>query len=191
MPKLSDTQLVILSAATQRDDGRALPLPETLKVKDAAAKRTLAGLIRKGLLEEIPATPGDIRWREETDGPGLTLAITSMGLAALGIDPSDPGDTSPNKKRRKSVGIKSSKPRCPSFKAGTTSVRPGTKLAIMISLLIRKSGATIVQLTDATGWQAHSVRGAISGTLKKKHGMIISSEAVSGRGRVYRIVNPT
>ena len=51
--------------------------------------------------------------------------------------------------------------------------------------------AAVYVVTDATGWQAHSVRGAISGTLKKKHGMIISSEAVSGRGRVYRIVNPT
>ena len=48
--------------------------------------------------------------------------------------------------------------------------RAGTKQAVLIELLKRKTGATITDLTDATGWQPHSVRGAISGTLKKKLG---------------------
>ena len=65
--------------------------------------------------------------------------------------------------------------------------RPGTKLASLITLLDRKEGATIGDLTRATKWQAHSVRGAISGTLKKKLGLAVISEKVEGRGRVYRI----
>ncbi len=50
-----------------------------------------------------------------------------------------------------------------------------------------KEGASIADLMKATGWQAHSVRGAISGNLKKKLGLGIISEKVEGRGRVYRI----
>ncbi len=40
---------------------------------------------------------------------------------------------------------------------------------------------------EATSWQAHSIRGAISGTLKKKLGLAVTSDVVEGRGRVYRI----
>jgi hypothetical protein len=42
-------------------------------------------------------------------------------------------------------------------------------------------------MQSATGWQAHSVRGAISGALKKKLGLEVTSEKIDGRGRVYRI----
>jgi hypothetical protein len=58
----------------------------------------------------------------------------------------------------------------------------------LLDLLQRKRGATIAEAMKATGWQPHSVRGAISGTLKKKLGLAVTSEAVEGRGRVYRIV---
>ena len=66
--------------------------------------------------------------------------------------------------------------------------RAGTKQATLIDLLKRKTGATIADLVKATGWQPHSVRGAISGTLKKKLGLTVISEKVERRGRVYRIV---
>ena len=68
-----------------------------------------------------------------------------------------------------------------------STIRPGTKLATLISLLDRKEGATIGDLQEATGWQAHSVRGAISGTLKKKLGFDVASQQESTRGRVYRV----
>ncbi len=63
----------------------------------------------------------------------------------------------------------------------------GTKQAILIEMLRRPKGASIEQMTAKTGWQAHSVRGAISGTLKKKLHLTVTSEKVEGRGRVYRI----
>lgn len=68
------------------------------------------------------------------------------------------------------------------------TARPGTKQALLIDLLKRKKGATIDDAVKATGWQPHSVRGAISGTLKKKLGLTIASESIGSRGRVYRIV---
>ncbi len=63
----------------------------------------------------------------------------------------------------------------------------GTKQAILIGLLQRRGGATIAQMTAKTGWQPHSVRGAISGTLKKKLGLAVTSNKVEGRDRVYQI----
>ena len=72
--------------------------------------------------------------------------------------------------------------------AGTPAkARTGTKQATLIDHLQRKEGATLADLVKATGWQAHSVRGAISGALKKKLGLAVISEKVEGRGRVYRI----
>ncbi len=68
------------------------------------------------------------------------------------------------------------------------SARRGTKQAILIEMLKRSKGATIADMAAKTGWQTHSVRGAISGALKKKLGLSVTSETVEGRGRVYRIV---
>lgn len=59
----------------------------------------------------------------------------------------------------------------------------------LIGLLRRPNGATISELSKATGWQAHSVRGAISGVLKKRLGLTIDSEASEKRGRIYRIAS--
>jgi Protein of unknown function (DUF3489) len=66
------------------------------------------------------------------------------------------------------------------------STRENTKLASVIALLRAKDGATLEQMTKATGWQAHSVRGAISGALKKKLGLTVTS-AKSDGVRTYRI----
>lgn len=62
-----------------------------------------------------------------------------------------------------------------------------SKIDIVIALLSRPEGADIEALSQATGWQAHSVRGALSGALKTKRGLAIVSEKTAA-GRVYRIV---
>lgn len=66
-----------------------------------------------------------------------------------------------------------------------TKPHPGGKLGVLAALLQNADGATLAQLTQATGWQAHSVRGALAGALRKKHGLIITSEKVEST-RVYR-----
>ncbi len=68
------------------------------------------------------------------------------------------------------------------------STRRGTKQAILIEMLKRSKGATIADMAAKTGWHAHSDRGAISGALKKKLGLSVTSETVENRGRVYRII---
>ncbi len=65
--------------------------------------------------------------------------------------------------------------------------RGGTKQAILIELLSHPKGVTITDLEKAIGCQAHSIRGAISGGLKRKLGLNVTSEKVEGRARVYRI----
>lgn len=68
----------------------------------------------------------------------------------------------------------------------TSGAGAGSKLSTVITLLRRPNGASIDDVMKATGWQAHSVRGAISGTIKKKQGLAVTSEK-SGEVRVYRI----
>jgi hypothetical protein len=63
---------------------------------------------------------------------------------------------------------------------------PKGKIAILIGLLTQPEGATIAAMMDATGWQAHSVRGAISGSIKKALGIAVISEKTEA-GRTYRI----
>lgn len=62
-----------------------------------------------------------------------------------------------------------------------------TKQQIMIEMLSRPEGATIEELVEATGWLSHTCRGAMSGALKKKLGLTITSEKADQRGRVYRL----
>lgn len=68
-----------------------------------------------------------------------------------------------------------------------THIQPAGKLGVIIRLLQRTKGATINDMIAATGWQAHSVRGAISGPLKKRHGLAITAATDEVRGRVYRL----
>jgi Protein of unknown function (DUF3489) len=64
---------------------------------------------------------------------------------------------------------------------------PKTKLSQLEGMLRRKEGATIAQITAALEWQPHSVRGAISGSLKKKQGLTVTNQTTEDGRRVYRI----
>ena len=67
------------------------------------------------------------------------------------------------------------------------STKPGTKAQTLIGLLKPKRGATINEMMAATGWQAHSVRGFLAGSLKKRHGREAISEKRDGEPRRYRL----
>ena len=68
------------------------------------------------------------------------------------------------------------------------AIRESSKLAKVITMLRQPNGASIEALSKATGWQAHSVRGALSGAIKKKHGLAVTSEKTNGV-RTYRITD--
>ncbi len=63
----------------------------------------------------------------------------------------------------------------------------GTKAAAVLDLLKRSDGTTLAELMEATGWQAHSVRGFLSGTISKKMGLALTSAKVDDGERTYSI----
>jgi hypothetical protein len=88
----------------------------------------------------------------------------------------------------KSTLTKRKPPNKPATKTRAASPTPPTKLATVIELVSRAQGASLAELQAATGWQAHSVRGALAGSLRKK-GHVITSTVEDGVRR-YRIETP-
>ncbi len=82
-------------------------------------------------------------------------------------------------KRKKPANRKSPSPKAPSTKAKT-------KQDQLLALLRRPQGTTIEHAAKSLDWQPHSVRGVISGVLKKRLGLTVSSETTEG-GRIYRV----
>jgi hypothetical protein len=80
MSRLTDTQRIILSAASQRDD-RGVELPAN--VKGEAARKAVDKLIRAGLLEEVRAAGSLPVWRRDDDTGAMALRITKNGLEAI------------------------------------------------------------------------------------------------------------
>jgi hypothetical protein len=160
--QLTDAQRAVLTQAAAVEDGGA----------DAfeGDTRTVASLIRRGLMMRVPTA----------DGPGRVL-VTTAGRALLGGEAPPAPVATP--RRRKAALVPASALTPPA--AGSAPKSPGGKLGTLIALLQRPGGATLDQLSSATGWQAHSVRGAISGALKKQRGIAVTSEKVDGV-RVYR-----
>jgi hypothetical protein len=78
MTKLSDTQLVILTAACSRDDRRVLPLPASLK--GGAANKVVNSLMTKGMVTEVNAERDDLVWRTSEDDRRTTLRVSASPL---------------------------------------------------------------------------------------------------------------
>ena len=183
MTKLSDTQTIILSRAAQNEDRIALPLPESLR--GGAAAKVVGALLAKGFLEEVDADmrKGEPVWRETGDGHGVTLVATDAGLAAIGIEPEDANPAPAGAMEAPTADT----PTEPKAASKTRTPREGTKQVPLIAMLRAPEGATLDEIVAATGWLPHTARGAMSGALKKKLGLTITSEKVEGRGRVYAI----
>jgi len=176
MTNLTETQSIILAAGAKRPANIALPLPKGLA--GAAAKMTVTRMIDQGLLHEVDADPrrSEPLWRETGDGRGTTLVVTEAGLLAIGIEPVVV---------QTMVAVRRCQVETPAQKQ--PAQRAGTKQAMLIAMLQKPEGATIAELAAATGWQAHTVRGAMSGVLKKKLGLPISAKKVEGGGTVYKL----
>jgi Protein of unknown function (DUF3489) len=243
MTKLSDTQLVILSAAAQREDVSVLPLPDSLTLKGGALNKVMDSLRNRGLIRVLGG-----------DGGPERVVITSEGMAAIGVEADDdeaPAAAGTAPTSAEAIGVEAdddeadddategatpaaadsaadaparasksngaakrakTKPAKGKGKKATKTApatgepsakptpRAGTKQAQMIEMLKRPEGATVEQIAAATGWQHHTIRGAISGALKKKLGLTVEATrtrevgpnkaGAKGSTTVYRIVAP-
>lgn len=187
MPKLTDTQTIILSRAATRPGNLAMPLPEGLH--GAAATMSVTRMITNGWLEEVDADlrKGEPLWRETGDGHGTTLIATEAGLEAIGIEPVVAKAVASARRVRLQPDAEPAPMSEGKDQPAPVAIRAGTKQALIIALLQRPEGASIGEIVEATSWQSHTARGMISGALKKKLGLAITSERVSGRGTVHKL----
>ena len=169
--QLSDAQAVILSTACAREDGEVFPV--TASLKGGAVGNVCKSLLKRGLIEETPASDHNTVWRHDEERGPLTLRATALANATLGItdDPEEQTNSQPGTEAAPEP----------------THRRRGTKQEALIAMLRAEGGATIEEIVAALEWQPHTARGAMSGALKKKLGLIITSEKVEGRGRAYKI----
>jgi hypothetical protein len=194
--KFTDTLLVVLSAAAQRQDGAIEIGP---KLKGSAGQKVLRKLLSEQLVEEIPAQGAVPVWRRDEDNGAFALRITEHGLAAIGARQDDAAKVDkahfseqPAKKAR--LRPRPHSHRTNPEQTGTPSRKPAkagrvvSKQAVVITMLQSRQGATIAAIVKATGWQQHSVRGFFAGVVRKRLGLSLVSDKRDG-ARVYRITD--
>ena len=205
MTKLTDTQLVLLSAAANCKDG-ILPINDRLK--GGAAKAVAQKILALGLAEEQAAPPSSRGWRVTAEGQQVVLVITPGGLAALGVEAEDGFDSVPDHAHAcapacaPTGALAASTSRygdhpSPPIDASTSNqapcplkkVRSGTKKAKVIGLLGHADGASIDDICALTGWLAHTTRAAL--TALRKDGMVIELVRREGVVTHYRIAGRT
>ena len=190
---LTDMQRVILSGAAMRLDRRVLPVPKSIQRNATAIALSIKPMLGKGLVLEVPAEADDAVWRQDETSGKHALVITAAGMEAIGVSQDERAVGAPDNGPGEASGPTAASPASVTAAAAgplddRRLPREGSKLGLLIDALSRPAGATIAEMTAATGWQAHSIRGAISGALKKKLSLEITSETIDGRGRVYRVV---
>jgi hypothetical protein len=202
---LSDTQLLILSAASQRTD-HAATLPANLK--GSAAKKVIDRLLKQKLLQELHAKDDMPVWRRGDENRPYTLRITKAGLKAIEVDDvanardnkitagpdeaaaaSRPAETKSSRRpdrAKRSSAKKTAAPSARTTKASPGRRNSGSKQDQIVALLRQPGGATLEALVKTTGWQKHSVRGFLAGTVRKKLKLPLLSLKIDGI-RTYRV----
>ena len=176
--KLTDTQLVMLSAAARRDD-RCLIAAQNLK--GGAMHKVAAKLVAAGLVKEVKAKAGMAVWRrDDAIGQAYALKLTAAGAKAIAVDEG----SAPNEARKEES---SPTRRGPAGAAPSPSApRDGSKLALAVGLIRRDHGATLAELVAATGWLPHTTRAALTGLRKRGYAVTID-RTDKERGSTYRI----
>jgi hypothetical protein len=196
--RLSDTQLIALSVASQREDG-AVSLPD--RIKGAAAVNLIASLAAKGLVHEVCATPGMPVARRDEEGRPFALVITELGRASINvidetsgdreqenIDAPDSSVNAESDERVEASELLNLQNDSLSEEASTAPAdmpREGSKLANVVGLLDRPEGASMDEIIGATTWLPHTARAALTGL--RKRGFNIERHRADGV-TCYRIV---
>jgi Protein of unknown function (DUF3489) len=184
--KFSKTQLAMMCAAAERGDRCFVTSPA---LKGGAAQKIAAKLMAADLAKEIKAKVAMPVWRRDAvGGQPFALKLTAAGLRVVAVT----GETG--------HATESQEPISREAIVGSTSFvnaaigskhldyagpREGSKLAAVVAMLRRSEGATIDDLTAATGWLPHTTRAAITGL--RKRGYSVVRERTEDGGPAYRI----
>ena len=144
--KLNDTQLVILSSASQREDGFAV-LPEG--VRGASVKAAVIKLTKLGFLKQVRVKRDQPHWLTDEQGRRIGLKITTAGSAAIGVGDDGKGEEEPAPEPKRRVK-KAAEPGEAQREAGAP--RRGSKRAQIIALMQGMAGATLNDMVEVTGW---------------------------------------
>ena len=172
---LNPNQQAILENAVQHSGGKIIWFPE--HIKGGARAKVLEGLFKRALI-----TPDGDDWLVAAEG------YDALGLPRPSALP--PTITLDDPELEADVASVEASWQT-SAKDKPVRTRADSKQALVIGLLQRPEGATIAQIMQATGWQQHTVRGTLAGTLKKRLGLTITSSKEAGGQRVYRIESAT
>ena len=180
---LTPTQNAILSHALDHADGHVEWFPSN--IHGGARQKVLAGLAKREFIGQVGT-----RWRVIAAGydalgvprPGVGVGKKRIGQLEAKLDQiiANAEGTPNDAELEAAVAAAEStwaKPR----------TRAHSKQAEVVRMLQRPEGATVRQICDATGWQAHTVRGTFAGAFKKKLGLTITSEKPEGGDRIYRV----
>jgi hypothetical protein len=175
MAKLSDTQLIVLSKASARDDGVAV-LPDHLR--KAAAYKVSSSLVARKLMREIRSKPRMPVWRQNDQEHNISLLITKAGRTAIGVDEDVYRDARPkiDDNSRSAAVPTSGKERCP---------RAGSKQARVVTMLSSGHGITIDAVSNEMGWLPHTTRAVFTGL--RKRGFCIARDSDGKSKSLYRI----
>lgn len=183
--KLTDTQIAILKAAAGRPDGNIEPLP--LNLRGGARAKVIEGLLARELIAKLHH-PDRVEYHLTDAGfaaasrkrklPAPTVADPEIEAAVTAAEATWKADEVTNSDA--ADGVQNLDPT-------SRPIRRGTKLAEIVDAMKRPGGATIAQMMASTGWQAHSVRGAISGMVRKRLGYEVVTEKGADGQRAYRI----
>ena len=154
--KLTDAQLLLLSAAAQHPEG-AIELASNLK--SGAAKKAVGKLLRDGLIEEIPAGAALPVWRRDDDAGALGLRITPHGLTAIGVEaglaerkaeeePPEAADLAPKPPSRRVAAASRKKSKGEGLPESAKPRGRGSKQTRVLEMLQRQQGATIAAIMN-------------------------------------------
>lgn len=172
--KLTDTHLILLSAASQREN-HGVVLPPNLKA--GAAQKVVAKLMADALLEEVRAKAGLPIWCRDENNISYALRITRKGLKAIAVDDGSSSDGSTSKGKVRAAGGQSKTPPTKAVDPGTRSSR---KVDRVVRLLSQPSGASVPELIQLTGWLPHTTRAVLSGLRKAGHTVTREREEAGG-----------
>ena len=165
--KLDDLHLILLSTASQRDDGCVLPVEPSIAGDTDRVAAALADLLQHKLVAEVPAAKAPF-WREDGDDR-FTLVLTEAGCAAIGVTGCNAEDD-----LAPTTGASTSAADSDSIDRLAPCAIRASKTSTVIALMQRADGATLADLVAATGWLPHTTRAALTGLRKKGHAIVRS-----------------